>query len=456
MSAPYTFDDLKMDVAEGRIDTVLAVLVDMQGRLMGKRFQAEFFVESAYKETHSCNYLLATDMEMETVSGYQATSWEKGYGDYTMKPDLSTLRKTPWLEGTALVICDVLDHHSHADVPHSPRAVLKKQIKRLEDMGMKAFMATELEFFLFDQTYDDARMSGYRDLQLGSGYNEDYHIFQTTKEEDVMRAIRKGLQGAGIPVENTKGEASAGQGEVNVRYADALTMADRHAIIKNACKEIAWSRGKAITFLAKWNYNAAGSSSHIHQSLWSADGKTPLFFDENGEHGMSSTMKHYMAGLLAHASEITYFLAPYINSYKRFMAGTFAPTKAIWSKDNRTAGYRLCGEETKGIRVECRVGGSDLNPYLAMAALIAAGIDGIEKKLELEPAFVGDAYGAREVREIPRTLRAATESLRNSAMLRAALGDEVVDHYVRAAEWEQEEYDRRITDWEVARGFERA
>ncbi len=456
MSAPYTFDDLKMDVAEGRIDTVLAVLVDMQGRLMGKRFQAEFFVESAYKETHSCNYLLATDMEMETVSGYQATSWEKGYGDYTMKPDLSTLRKTPWLEGTALVICDVLDHHSHADVPHSPRAVLKKQIKRLEDMGMKAFMATELEFFLFDQTYDDARMSGYRDLQLGSGYNEDYHIFQTTKEEDVMRAIRKGLQGAGIPVENTKGEASAGQGEVNVRYADALTMADRHAIIKNACKEIAWSRGKAITFLAKWNYNAAGSSSHIHQSLWSADGKTPLFFDENGEHGMSATMKHYMAGLLAHASEITYFLAPYINSYKRFMAGTFAPTKAIWSKDNRTAGYRLCGEETKGIRVECRVGGSDLNPYLAMAALIAAGIDGIEKKLELEPAFVGDAYGAREVREIPRTLRAATESLRNSAMLRAALGDDVVDHYVRAAEWEQEEYDRRITDWEVARGFERA
>lgn len=456
MSTSYTFDDLKMDVAEGRIDTVLAVLVDMQGRLMGKRFQAEFFVESAYKETHSCNYLLATDMEMETVSGYKATSWEKGYGDYTMKPDLATLRKTPWLEGTALVICDVVDHHTHAEVPHSPRAILKKQVQRLEEMGMKAFMATELEFFLFDQSYDDARMSGYRDLQLASGYNEDYHIFQTTKEEDVMRAIRKGLQGAGIPVENSKGEASAGQEEINVRYADALAMADRHAIIKNACKEIAWSRGKAITFLAKWNYNAAGSSSHIHQSLWSADGKTPLFFDENGQHGMSSTMKHYMAGLLAHASEITYFLAPYINSYKRFMAGTFAPTKAIWSKDNRTAGYRLCGEETKGIRVECRVGGSDLNPYLAMAALIAAGIDGIEKKLELEPAFVGDAYGAREVREIPRTLRAATESLRNSAMLRTALGDEVVDHYVRAAEWEQEEYDRRITDWEVARGFERA
>ncbi|MBC7150347.1 MAG: glutamine synthetase [Rhizobium sp.] len=456
MAAQYTFDDLKKDVAEGRIDTVLACMVDMQGRLMGKRFHAQFFVDSGWKETHSCNYLLATDMEMETVPGYKATSWEKGYGDYALKPDLSTLRLVPWLEGTALVLCDVLDHHTHEDIPHSPRAILKKQVKQLEALGFKAFMATELEFFLFDQTYDDARASGYRDLQLASGYNEDYHIFQTTKEEDVMRAIRNGLQGAGIPVENTKGEASAGQGEVNVRYADALTMADRHVIIKNACKEIAWQRGKAITFLAKWHYNAAGSSSHIHQSLWSVDGGTPLFFDENGEHGMSTTMKHYMAGLLSHASEVTYFLAPYINSYKRFMAGTFAPTKAIWSKDNRTAGYRLCGENSKAIRVECRVGGSDLNPYLAMAALIAAGIDGIERKLELEPAFVGDAYGANEVREIPRTLRSAAVALNGSAMLRHAFGDDVVEHYVRAAEWEQEEYDRKITDWEVARGFERA
>lgn len=455
MTTTYTFEDLKKDVAEGRIDTVLACQVDMQGRLMGKRFQAEFFVESAYKETHSCNYLLATDMEMETVSGYKATSWEKGYGDYTMKPDLSTLRKTPWLEGTALVLCDMLDHHTHEEVPHSPRAILKKQVKRLEAMGMKPFMATELEFFLFDQSYETAQASGYRNLKLASGYNEDYHIFQTTKEEGVMRAIRKGLQGAGIPVENSKGEASAGQEEINVRYADALTMADRHVIIKNGCKEIAWSQGKAITFLAKWHYTAAGSSSHIHQSLWSLDGK-PLFYDEKGKYGMSELMRQYMAGLLSHASEITYFLAPYINSYKRFMAGTFAPTKAIWSKDNRTAGYRLCGEDTKAIRVECRVGGSDLNPYLAMAALIAAGIDGIEKKMELEAAFTGDAYGATDVREIPRTLRAATEELTKSAMLRSAFGDDVIDHYVRAAEWEQEEYDRRITDWEVARGFERA
>ncbi|MDG3575923.1 glutamine synthetase family protein [Rhizobium sp. YJ-22] len=452
----YTFEDLKKDVAEGRIDTVLACQVDMQGRLMGKRFQAEYFVESAYEETHSCNYLLATDMEMETVSGYKATSWEKGYGDYTMKPDLSTLRRIPWLEGTALVLCDMLDHHTHEEVPHSPRAILKKQVKRLEAMGMKAFMATELEFFLFDQSYDALHQAGYRDMKLASPYNEDYHIFQTTKEEDVMRAIRKGLQGAGIPVENSKGEASAGQEEINVRYADALSMADRHAIIKNGCKEIAFLKGKAITFLAKWSYTAAGSSSHIHQSLWSADGKTPLFYDREAKHGMSELMRHYMAGLLAHASEITYFLAPYINSYKRFMAGTFAPTKAVWSMDNRTAGYRLCGEGSKGIRVECRVGGSDLNPYLAMAALIAAGIDGIENKLALEPAFEGDAYGGKDIREIPHTLRDATAAMTESKMLRAAFGDAVIDHYTRAAQWEQEEYDRRITDWEVARGFERA
>jgi len=456
MSMTYTFDDLKKDVAEGRIDTVLACLVDMQGRLMGKRFQAEYFVESAYEETHSCNYLLATDMEMETVSGYKSTSWAAGYGDYTMKPDLATLRKLPWLEGTALVLCDVLDHHTHEEVPHSPRAILKKQVKRLEAMGLKAFMASELEFFLFDQSFDDARESGYRDLRLASGYNEDYHIFQTTKEEDVMRALRNGLQGACIPVENSKGEASAGQEEINVRYADALAMADRHSIIKNATKEIAWQRGKSVTFLAKWNYSAAGSSSHIHQSLWTLDGKEAKFFDKGAKYGMSDLMRNYVAGLLAHASEITYFLAPYINSYKRFVAGTFAPTKAVWSKDNRTAGYRLCGEGTKGIRIECRVGGSDLNPYLAMAALIAAGIAGIEEKLELEAPFVGDAYGGKDIREIPKTLRGASAALQNSKMLREAFGDDVVDHYVRAAEWEQEEYDRRITDWEVARGFERA
>jgi glutamine synthetase len=455
MAGMLTLDELKQAVGAGDIDTVLAVQVDMQGRLMGKRFQAEFFLDSAWEETHSCNYLLATDMEMETVQGYKATSWAAGYGDYVMRPDLATLRRVPWLESTALVLCDVLDHH-HAPVPHSPRALLKRQLRRLEDAGMMAAMATELEFFLFRDSYETLHAAGYRNMKTISPYNEDYHIFQTTKEEDVMRAIRTGLQGAGIPVENSKGEASAGQEEINIRYADALTMADSHAIVKNACKEIAWSKGRAVTFLAKWNDKAAGSSSHIHQSLWSADGETPLFFDPEGRYGMSRLMEHYLAGLLAHASEITWFLAPYINSYKRFKAGTFAPTKAIWSPDNRTAGYRICGENTKAVRVECRVGGSDLNPYLALAALLAAGLDGIERELPLEEPFVGDAYGARKVRRIPETLRDAASAMKRSKMLRAAFGDEVIEHYHHAAMWEQEEYDRHVTDLEVARGFERA
>ncbi len=451
-----TMESLEDDVRSGVIDTVLVCAIDMQGRLMGKRFHARHFLASAHEETHCCNYLVATDMEMETVPGYKSTSWAAGYGDYTVKPDLATLRRVPWLEGTAMVLADLLDHHGEHEVPHSPRAILKRQIRRLADKGMMAYMASELEFFLFDETYDAVRQAGYRGMQLAGGYNEDYHIFQTTKEEDVMRAIRNGLVGAGVPVENTKGEASAGQEEVNVRYADALTMADNHVIIKNACKEIAWSKGKAITFMAKWDYAAAGSSSHVHQSLWSADGKTSLFHDASAPHTMSPVMRQYLAGLLTHSSEITLFLAPYINSYKRFMAGTFAPTKAVWSPDNRTAGYRIVGEGTKGVRVECRIGGADLNPYVAFAALLAAGLAGIEGGYELEPAFSGDAYGAENIRHIPKTLRAATEAARGSSMLRAAFGDEVIDHYCHAAEWEQFEYDRRVTDWEIARGFERA
>ena len=385
---------------------------------------------------------------MFTVEGYKSTSWAAGYGDYTMKPDLSTFRRIPWLEGTALVICDVLDHHTHDEVPHSPRAILKKQVARLEAMGMKAFMASELEFFLFQQSFEELRESGLRAPRPISAYNEDYHIFQTTKEEDVMRALRNGLEGADVPVENSKGEADAGQEEINVRYAEALTMADRHALIKNAAKEIAWSKGRSLTFMAKYSTSAAGNSCHIHQSLRDRD-DNPVFFDPGAEHGMSKIMRHYMAGLLHHASEITYFLAPYINSYKRFAAGTFAPTKAIWSMDNRTAGYRVCGAGTKSVRVECRVGGADLNPYLAMAALLAAGMDGIENQRELEAAFVGDAYHGENIREIPTTLRAATVALDGSAMLRRALGDDVIDHYVHAARWEQAEADREVTDWDV-------
>ncbi len=455
MHAPLTLDGLKEAFAAGSIDTVLACQIDMQGRLMGKRFHADFFLKHALDETHSCNYLLATDMEMDTVSGYAATSWQAGYGDYIMKPDLSTLRRIPWLEGTALVLCDTLDHH-YQPVAHAPRNILRKQIERLTALGMRPMMATELEFFLFDQTYASAQASGYHHLQLASTYNEDYHILQTTKEEDVLRAMRNGMYGAGIPVECTKGEASAGQEEINVQYADALTTADHHSIVKNGCKEIAWSKGKAVTFMAKWHYDSAGSSSHIHQSLWSLDGRTPLFLDKTQQHGMSALMQHYLAGLLTYADDTTYFLAPYINSYKRFQAGTFAPTKVVWSLDNRTAGFRLCAAESKGIRIECRIGGADLNPYLAMAAQIAAGLAGIEQKLTLEAAFVGNAYTGADLHEIPTTLRAATRALQQSEMLRAAFGDGVIEHYLHAAEWEQIEYDRRVTDWERMRGFERA
>ena len=456
MTGMLSLDQLREEVAAGTIDTVLACQIDMQGRLMGKRFHAQFFCDSAWEETHSCNYLQATDMEMDTVPGYKATSWEAGYGDYTMKPDLVTLRRVPWLEGTALVLCDLLDHETHAEVAHSPRAVLKKQVARLEAMSVKAFMASELEFFLFKDSFEEAHEQGYRGLRPISPYNEDYHIFQTTKEEDVMRAIRNGIHGAGIPVENSKGEADAGQEELNVQYADALTMADRHSIMKNGIKEIAWAKGRSVTFMAKWDAGFAGNSCHVHQSLARADDGQPLFHDPAGEHGMSETMRHYLAGLLHHAGEITYFLAPYVNSYKRFMAGTFAPTKAIWSMDNRTAGYRVCGGDTKSVRVECRVGGADLNPYLAYAAMLAAGLDGIENKRELEASFVGDAYGGRRLREIPKTLRDATTALNKSKMLRAAFGDDVIDHYVHAARWEQSELDRVVTDWEIARGFERS
>jgi glutamine synthetase len=451
-----TLGDLKKEVAAGTIDTVVAAMVDMQGRLIGKRFHAQYFAESGHEETHGCNYLLGVDIEMEPVPGYKATSWELGYGDFVLKPDLATLRRIPWLPGTALVICDVLDHHTHEDVPHSPRAILKKQLGRLEAMKLKAYVASELEFFLFDDSYEVAHQKGYRNLKTSGYYIEDYHILQTTKEESVMRAIRNGLNAAGIPVENSKGEWGPGQEEINVQYAEALEMADRHAIIKNGCKEIAHGLGRAVTFMAKWDYGMAGSSCHVHQSLWSADGKSPLFFDRKGHHGMSETMKQYLAGQLAHAGELTYFLAPYVNSYKRFMAGTFAPTRAVWSFDNRTAGYRICGAETRSIRLECRVGGADLNPYLAFAALLAAGLDGIERKMTLEPAFSGDAYDAsKKLREVPKTLREARALLDGSKFLRAAMGDAVIDHYVHTADWEQFEFDRRVTDLELKRGFER-
>jgi glutamine synthetase len=449
-----TLDALQAAFDAGEIDTVVVAGIDMQGRLMGKRFHAAHFLNGGWKETHCCNYLLAVDMEMTTVPGYASASWEKGYGDYVMKPDLGTLRRMPWAEGAALVLCDLLDHHTHEEVPQSPRAVMKRQVARARTMGFDAMMATELEFYVFEQSYEALRDRGTEALTPISAYNEDYHIFQTAKEEPLMRALRNGLYGAGIWVENTKGEADSGQAEVNVRYSDALTAADTHIIIKEATKEIAHAHGKSVTFMAKYDHRKAGSSAHVHQSLWTLDGQ-PAFFDKDAPYGMSDLMRSFLAGQLEHAREITLFLAPYINSYKRFCVGMFAPTKAVWSCDNRTAGFRVCGDGTKGVRVECRIGGSDLNPYLACAALLAAGLDGVERKLALEAELRGDMYNTAGIREIPKTLREAAELADASTWLRATLGDDVVDHYVHAARWEVSEMDRVVTDFERQRLLER-
>ena len=455
MAGNLSLDDLKKAVADATIDTVLVCMVDLQGRLIGKRFEGRFFLEGGLEESHGCDYLLANDLEMEPVPGYAAANWAKGYGDFIMRPDLSTLCRIPWLEATALVLCDVVDHHGD-DVPHSPRGMLRRQLARLKERGMQALCATELEFYLFDDGYRAAFDKGYRGLTTAGYYIEDYHILQTTKEEGVMRAIRNGLTGAGIPIENSKGEWGPGQEEVNVRYGAALETADRHAIMKNGIKEIAHQQGKAVTFMAKWDGDLAGSSSHVHLSLWDEAGKTPLFLDADAPDGMSGLMRGFVAGMLKHSTETTLLLAPYVNSYKRFQSGTFAPTKAVWSKDNRTAGYRLCAEGRKAQRIECRIGGADLNPYVALAGLIAAGLAGVDAGLSLPPAFEGDAYGGGDLPQVPKTLRDATAAFDGSAMLREAFGDGVVDHLVHAATWEQSEFDRRVTDWEVKRGFERA
>jgi glutamine synthetase len=440
-------------VDSGEIDTVVVCFADMQGRLLGKRVTGHFFLDSVVEETHACNYLLTVDMEMEPVPGYEAASWDQGYGDFTIKPDPASLRRTAWLEGTALVLGDVCDHHGGL-LAHAPRSILKQQLARLAERGWTAKAGSELEFYLFDETYDQAREKHYRDLKHAGWYIQDYHILQTTKEESVIRAIRNHMDAAGIPVEVSKGEWGPGQEEINFIYAEALEMADRHVIYKNGAKEIAHLHGKAITFMAKFAYELAGSSCHIHLSLWDGQDDKPLFHDPDDGHGMSKLFKHFLAGQLALAGEITYFLAPFINSYKRFQAGSFAPTKAAWSLDNRTAGFRVVGHGA-GTRVECRIPGADTNPYLAYAALIAAGLHGIEQELELPEPFLGNAYESETVPDIAKTLRAALAALDGSSVLRQALGDQVIDHYLHAGRWEQSEYDRRITDWEVIRQFER-
>jgi glutamine synthetase len=449
MVGVLTMDALQASIEDGEIDTVVAAFTDMQGRLIGKRVTGRFFLEAVREEWHACDYLLTVDMEMEPVPGFKAASWDRGYGDFVIRPDLATLRPIPWLPGTALVLGDVLDHHGE-ELAHSPRAILKRQLARLQERGLSAMMASELEFYAFEDSYAAAREKGYRDLKTAGWYIEDYHILETTKREPLMRAIRNGMEAAGIPVQESKGEWGPGQEELNLVYAEALEMADRHVIYKNGVKEIAWLQGKAVSFMAKWREDLAGNSCHIHCSLRDEDGR-PAFVGETAE---SPLFRQFLAGLLALGPELTYWLAPFVNSYKRFQAGSFAPTRMVWSRDNRTAGFRVLGHGAS-TRIECRIPGADVNPYLAYAALLAAGLHGIEAGLEPPPAFSGDAYKAGDNAAVPHTLHEALDRLDGSARLRAAMGDAVVDHYVHAGRWEQRAFDKAVTDWELNRYFER-
>jgi glutamine synthetase len=454
MKGKLDLQQLEDLVSTSAIDTVLVCMIDMQGRLIGKRVTGHFFLEHAHKEMHVCDYLLTVDMDMEPVPGFEAASWDLGYGDLSIRPDLATLRLIPWLPATALVLADC-HAPDGSELEHAPRTMLRRQIERLEAFGLEARMGSELELYVFDDSYTDARSRQYTDLNTSSWYSEDYHIFQTTKEESLIRAIRNGMDGAAVPVEFSKGEWGPGQQEINLRYAGAMEMADRHVIYKNGAKEIAFLQDKAISFMAKWRGDLAGNSCHIHSSLWHRTTGESAFHDPDQPHGMSNLFRHFLAGQLLLASEYTLLLAPYVNSYKRFQEGSFAPTRIVWSVDNRTAGYRLVGEGPS-LRSECRIPGADCNPYVAFAALIAAGIYGMDQGLELEPAFVGNAYEDPDVTEVPSTLGAAIEALDRSDIMRDLLGDDVISHYVHAARGEMSDHDRYVNDWELRRYFERA
>jgi glutamine synthetase len=441
-----SFDELKQQVASGDVDTVVVAFTDMQGRLTGKRLHAEFFVEQAEAghPVEGCNYLLALEMEMDPVPGYEIASWERGYGDFAMLPDLATLRRIPWLEGTALVLCDVA-WEDGSPVKPSPRQVLRTQMVRAAELGYTPMLGSELEFFLLKETYAEAHAKHYRDLTPSVPYILDYHILATTYDEPLLRQIRNGMHAAGIPVETSKGEAWPGQQEINFRFADALTMADNHAIYKNGAKEIAYLNGCSITFMAKPDHTWIGNSCHIHSSLW-RDGEAAFAHDKELFGG-------WLAGQIACFRELAVFLAPNVNSYKRYAAGSWAPTTLAWGNDNRTCGFRVVGHG-KGHRVETRIPGGDVNPYLAFAAVIAAGLHGIEHELEPPAALEGNAYES-DAERFPSTLREGIEALEQGTMARGALGDQVVDHYLNYARTEQALFDRAVTCYERERFFER-
>jgi glutamine synthetase len=441
-----TLKELEGAVADGTIDTIVVAFTDMQGRLMGKRVHGEHFVAENLAEhgVEACDYLLALDMEMDPVPGYALTNWESGYGDFALRPDLATLRRIPWLEATALVLCDVASHDGR-DVAPSPRQVLKRQVERARELGYEPMFGSELEFYLFKESYAEAHEKGYENLTPSVPYILDYHILATTYDEPFIRQIRNGMQAAGIPVENSKGEAWPGQQEINFRFADAVTMADNHTIYKNGAKEIAHLNGCSLTFMAKPHHEWIGNSCHVHSSLW-REGEN-AFADE------SAVFKQFLAGQIAGLRELAVFLAPSINSYKRYAAGSWAPTTLAWGHDNRTCGFRIVGHGGT-VRAETRIPGADANPYLCFAALLAAGLDGVERELELPPPLEGNAYESDAPR-FPHSLREAIDALESGTLARAALGDEVVDHYLTYARTEQRLYDGVVTDYERRRMFER-
>jgi glutamine synthetase len=445
-----TLDELRKEGEEGTIDTIVTAFTDMQGRLFGKRIQVEYFLDEVVEEgIEGCNYLLALDMEMDPIPGYEMANWEDGYGDFAIAPDMATLRRIPWLDRTALVICDVANHDG-SPVVASPRQVLIAQYERAAEMGYTPMMASELEFYLYKESYAEAHEKDYKDLTPTIPYILDYHILATTMDEQYLGPIRRGMHGAGIPVEFSKGEAWYGQHEVNFRYADAVTSADRHTIYKNGAKEIAFLHDISASFMAKPSEKDIGSSCHIHTSLVGDDGKS-AFVDGHDE---TDVFRHFLGGQRAHIRELALFVAPSINSYKRYAAESWAPTSVSWGRDNRTCGFRVVGHG-QSRRVECRIPGADANPYLAFAALLAAGLDGIENGTDPGPELKGNAYEAGEAEPFPSTLREAVELWEGSDFARKTFGEAVHKHYLNYGQTEQRLFDEVVTDYERRRMFER-
>jgi glutamine synthetase len=454
-------DELALRIADGQIDTVVTVFPDMYGRLVGKRISGRFFLENVVDHgMHACDYLLACDMEMEPVPGYAFTSWDTGYGDMLCKPDWGTLRVASWLDRSAIVICDLFDERSGEPIAVAPRSVLRSQLERAREAGYVPMAGSELEFFIFRETYESARAKGFEKLETFGSYVEDYHILSATRSEPLVGEIRRALEASGIPVEFSKGEWGPGQHEINLEFCEFLEMADRHVLYKHAAKEIAAAQGLAITFMAKWDAAQAGSSMHLHASLWDLGERRNLFSGDGeaipGTRARPSELfRYWLGGLLHHARALTLFFAPNVNSYKRFVAGTFAPTALGWSYDNRTAGFRVVGHG-QSLRAECRIPGADANPYLAYAATLAAGLDGVKRKIEPPPPARGNLYKAEGVPRIPQTLAEAIREAEQSEMLREALGSHVLEHYLHFALTEVSKFRKSVTTWERARYFERA